>query len=546
MMTRRERLGRDQIVKVMSQAGYPTYADLFSLFDLHLTADPEVIGYCEVDRAVICLNENLDIDQAVTVVKHEILHEWLTHYKRALAHNIDESDASLHELSNIAADYEISNLGYTEKDKSTARRIMLNGKICKGLVTEDKHPDWVDKPFEEMYDLLLKEREQLKDFLSQLGPQIGQKGNSSIQGMEDQKRRAEAAKEKAGDSAQSGGNSSQDSGEDNPQESNGSSGGDSDSEKEGQSSKNTSSGSGSGQEKKRPTYDDEEYQNMSPEEKKKERARRRKQLAKELQEKADKVIDQLEDEISKTKDKKSGKEDGEPFETPEEIADREQRVAKIRRILDSVEKQTQALNENSTAIRKEIEDKRARDSARWRNNSLTRFTESLNKFIRDQIARARNDSWSHINKKYVYSGLLRPGKSMAARGAVPLINVYFDRSGSWDSEKTKMGAQAISTLNKYVTRGEIVMKLYYFNDEVLETDPGGNGGTKLQPVLNHIEQTKPNNVILLTDSDTDHERIDHPVTVPGAVWKLFYQGRSSAAIQNLIGLKLDKSFDVTQ
>ena len=64
------------------------------------------------------------------------------------------------DLFNIAGDYEISNRTYTDQDKKDIRRIKLNGQIVSGLVTELDHPDWVDLPLEDMYDLLQQEREQ--------------------------------------------------------------------------------------------------------------------------------------------------------------------------------------------------------------------------------------------------------------------------------------------------------------------------------------------------------------------------------------------------
>ena len=62
-----------------------------------------------------------------------------------------------HDLSNIAADFEISNRGYTDADKRNVRKIKLGDQILRGLVTEDEYPDWEDKTYEEMYDELTKE-----------------------------------------------------------------------------------------------------------------------------------------------------------------------------------------------------------------------------------------------------------------------------------------------------------------------------------------------------------------------------------------------------
>ena len=78
-----------------------------------------------------------------------------------LNQNIQEIKNTLYSNSifNIAADYEISNRGYTDADKYTVRNININGRIVSGLVTEDQHPDWVDLPVEDMYDKLKEEHD---------------------------------------------------------------------------------------------------------------------------------------------------------------------------------------------------------------------------------------------------------------------------------------------------------------------------------------------------------------------------------------------------
>lgn len=545
-MTKRERLGKQEIYKKMASTGYPTYANLFSLFDLHLTQDPDVVAYMVPEKAEITINENLDIEQASTVVRHEILHEFLDHMKRykRIPNRVQGKDP----FFNVAADYEISNLGYTDEDKENARAIRVGGRSLRGLVTDYDHPDWVDKSFEEMYELLRKESpESMKD------PHIGNRGNEQIQKAEEAKRRAEAIKERAEQQEQgaqremdqNGGQSSMGDNSDSSSQGGGQS----------QSSDSGQSGSsGGGKKNGRSHYDDEAYKNMTPEEKKRERARRRKEAAKRIKEEADKLIDDLNEVLDKDgngqndRDDKatgsSGSGDSPVFDTPEEQKEIEERIKGIKKILGNLEDQQNALMESKAAI---LKGKAAKDSEvakKYRDSPLTKFTESLTKFIRDELARGRQDSWSHINKKYVYSGLLRPGSTWQGKNNVPLINVYFDRSGSWTPEKTEKGAQAIATLNKYVTRGEIKLKLYYFNTRVMDTDPGGNGGTAGQPIMDHIQQTKPNNVIILTDSDIDD--IETDVSVPGAVWMLFYGGRSKNLMEHLHGKKLTKYFDIVK
>lgn len=542
MMTRRERLGKRQVLLKLREGGYPTYGELFDLFDLHLTEDPGVIGYMEPGEAVICVNSNLNIEQVSMVVRHEILHEFLEHKKR-----LDKIGDPMSNIANIAADYEISDVGYTEEDKQVAKNINVGDQVFQGLVVELDRPDLVGKTFEEMYEILKKESPQ-----SSKQPQIGDRGDKSIQEAENAKRRAEAIAEAADDAGQDsqgsetsdsgsnqsgkeksgspGGSGKSDSGE-TGEEGSGSSGGD---EKDSQDKGKSASG------KKRNKYDDDDYKNMSPEEKKKERARRRKEAAKKQKEEAEKIIEDIEEVLG---DKEKQEESGKVFETPEEQKEREERVKQIKKALSDLQKAQQAIDESKEQVQKDVMAKAAKDSRKYRDSPLVRFTESINRFIRNELARGRNSSWAHINKKYVNSGLLKPGYSYSSRNEVPSINVYFDRSGSWDKAKTEEGRKAIATLDRYVTRGELKINLFYFNTQVLDTDPGGTGGTRGEPILEHIVQTNPDNVIVLTDNDISDCRTK--VQVKGGVWFLWYGGTHHNQIADyLSGAKYTGEFEV--
>lgn len=160
------------IIKKLVREGYVTYAKLFENFDLNITNNPGVIAYMEPGRGRIVINSELDEDQVSVAIRHEILHEFLKHEKRLITNlakkfNLDPEKlldkdleflrSKLYSTSdfNIAADYEISNRAYTDKDKEAIRNINLGGRILSGLVTEDQHPDWVDLTVEEMYDKLV-------------------------------------------------------------------------------------------------------------------------------------------------------------------------------------------------------------------------------------------------------------------------------------------------------------------------------------------------------------------------------------------------------
>ena len=104
---------KNEIINILRKQGYPTYARLVDLFDIYLTDDENVIGYMIPGQAKIVLNKDLSINQVSTIVRHEILHEYLTHGPRQQefdkAHPELNPHLAPHDISNIAADFEISN-----------------------------------------------------------------------------------------------------------------------------------------------------------------------------------------------------------------------------------------------------------------------------------------------------------------------------------------------------------------------------------------------------------------------------------------------------
>lgn len=240
-MTAREKKTKEYILKILDSEGYPTYADILYDFDVNLTKNPSVVGFMEPSKGRIVLNEGLNIDQVSVIIRHEILHFYFEHEMRLLRHlaenhNLDYDSLEVGELQNLkqelygdktfnyAADYEISNRAYTEKDKQTVRQIELNGQILQGLVTEDDHPDWVGYSVEEMYDALKEASKNLKNDVDKAADnQQDDQGSSNKSDSADQQDQAQddegsdsdSSSSSSSDSSQSstkngkGGNSSQ-------------------------------------------------------------------------------------------------------------------------------------------------------------------------------------------------------------------------------------------------------------------------------------------------------------------------------------------------
>lgn len=467
-MTKLELAAKYQIEDILNEQGYPTYAKLLSLFDINLTSDPDVIGYMIPDKAKIVLNKDLDIDQVSVIVRHEILHQFLMHALRDekfRAKNSQYKDIP-HELVNVAADYEISNLGYTDKDKKDSRNIRINGQVLRGLVTEDDHPGWENKSFEDMLKELADEHKDDMEYIKQMMQRMGSSNDSEIQQAEEIERQANAIKQSSNDAGT------------------------------------------------------------------KKQAQKIQQAAAELSKEA--------------QEKEDGKGNGDVFKSPDDAkddAELAQRVENIKKALSDLKNKEKLSDENREAKKKEREIRVKGELDKYKNSPIVRFKESLSKFIKNELYFEKNPSWRKFNKTYARSDVLKPGKAITL-APVPLINIYYDRSGSWDAKKTEEGSKAIATLNKYVRQGQIKIKVYYFSNNVhtVEKDAVDEGGTDGQPILDHIEQTKPTNVIILTDSDISDCVSD--VTVPGAVWFLFYGGRSENLMQHLHGRKLTRAFDM--
>lgn len=491
---------KSEIIKILRKQGYPTYARLVDFFDIYLTDDPEVIGYMIPDQAKIVLNKDLNIDQVSTIVRHEVLHEYLTHGPRQQKFDKDHPELNPHlaphDLSNIAADFEISNKGYTDADKSIARRIKLGDKVLQGLVTEDQYPDWTDMTYEQMYEKLLEkdkeDRQQIQNLLDQMSQLSKQDIDDMIQDAQN-----------VSDQLQN-----------QPQSSQGNPSGNED-----DSSEDSEETEGSASTPSPKELDDA--------------AKKAKSAAQELKDDAEKADQQSEQSDN-------------VFDTPKEQRDKVDvaaRAKQIRDFIDNIKEQANIQEENVTAIRKEKAARAARDVDRYQGSGLNQFKLNLNRFIADQIGEMEDDSYARIHPSYEDSEFIMPGKIVREEKNIPLINIYHDDSGSFkDERKTAAAFKAIETLNQYVRDGDIEIKVWYFADRVGPERGKVGGGTRGVPIQEHIEATKPTNVIIITDSDiSDCSRV---VKVPGAVWMLFYDARSQNVMDHIKGKRQNKYYDI--
>ena len=501
-MLRRSQEAKDQITDILRRQGYATYARLFQLFDFYFTDDDSVIAYMIPQKAAIVMNEKVsNEDSASVLVRHEILHEYLTHLERQLEFEKNHPELnppkSNNQLANIAADFEISNRGYTDADKITVRNIMLGDKVLSGLVTEDHNKDWANMTFEEMYEELLKMQEETKQEIAQ---QLSRFGDLNS---EDLEKIAGEIDELADEM-------------------------DKQEQQQGQG--------GQGQE----DQDEEDQKKQGKGSSEKEQDPRGEKKEKEIQGKLRKAAQNMRRDAEKLR-----KMDEDPLDTQSEHHTRidiEARAKRIKDLLDDPSILSRLTGEVDVNIEKERIARTARKEQRARSSGLTRFTLSLNNFIKNEVEDIEEYSYAKMNPSYAKHGFIVPDLAEIEQ-PVPLINVYHDKSGSFSpAEKTEAAMRAIDTLQKYVRSGQIKIKIYYVTHVVRPAEEGaiGGAGADGNAIVRHIKATKPQNVIVITDGDADN--CSESVTVPGAVWLLFYGEDAPNLIRNLRGKKESRHY----
>lgn len=191
--------------------------------------------------------------------------------------------------------------------------------------------------------------------------------------------------------------------------------------------------------------------------------------------------------------------------------------------------------------RKEAEEARRAEQASSMG-TLADFKLTLEKFIKNELADERQTTYSKLNKKYARSGLIKPGVTRHGQGKIPSMNVYFDQSGSWGPSDIQAGEQAVATLRKYEKEQKIKIFVYYFATNISTTPSGIGGGTDCVNVVEHIAQTRPDNVIIMSDDDGQGQKYPGTARVPGAVWFLWRNSSSPDFRRHVVGRKENKQF----
>lgn len=589
--------------------GHPTYGALFATFTLHLTNDPDIVAYTQYDKHLIVVNKNLAFggkyktlpkvsdSSPITlterllsmVIRHEILHNVLHHLMRlrkivaareGVTENIDKIPISRmdSQLSNLAGDYEISNVGYTNFDKRLARNVgiqledpknagRLITKTISGCVTDLDHPEWVNYTFEQLYNALYndqknnvdKAKNELKKSLDNQNGSSGESSEGQTGSSENNNGRESAEGEK--NSRQS---NSKNAKNDNDKNKDDSENGETSTSEEGENNKKDSQSLDSLDSNHTLSSIEQQEEidrsigelgsilddlnknsnnsNSSPEEKKKlqEKIKKLQELAKKFDKANKKQKKDIFNQLDKIKNK--DKTEAEKNFDRKAAKDLRKRMATFNEMLkDSIdvanELKTQTMKVD-TAEQHEIE-RVARLNAmmsgnlvKYKISNLEGFKIDLARLVASQVKAVEATSYDHINKKYLglsYNGqpIIVPGRYMKSNPNIPKIDIYVDTSGSISPYIDTL-KQALSVIYGYEKRGQIKVKVYYVSDQIDEildsvekvpSNMGTGGGANGEDIYNSIVVNYPTNVIILTDGDTtsylEDEKNRSQVYVPG-------------------------------
>ncbi len=132
--------------------------------------------------------------------------------------------------------------------------------------------------------------------------------------------------------------------------------------------------------------------------------------------------------------------------------------------------------------------------------------------------------------------MLQPGKKIQElpNKKIPIIDFYFDCSGSWSDRDIAIGQKAVNKLADMEADGQIKINIYYFANDVHTdiTSARNEGGTRAwNEIVKNVISTQATNVIIMTDDDMEATWNGRwsgqgalSYTVPGYVWYLWRDG----------------------
>lgn len=250
-------------------------------------------------------------------------------------------------------------------------------------------------------------------------------------------------------------------------------------------------------------------------------------------------------------------EDGDSAESEEE---KQARLDKIKQFLDDTGVGDQIINDSEKKVSAEKAKKKAAAEKEIQRNLkgaarnasvIKQLSKDLGQFLAKEVGKSqRNTTWKKYNGNYDNSGIVRPGHRIEKIGRIPVIQIYIDQSSSFGDAEVQMAFDILSSIKEFEAKKQIKTEVYYFANHV-HTDSQSarnEGGTGAGPeLIQQLNATRPDNVIVITDSDFDYwhdGNLGGSYEAPGGVWLVFREGRSNALIRALHGKLVTKYYDI--
>ena len=220
-------------------------------------------------------------------------------------------------------------------------------------------------------------------------------------------------------------------------------------------------------------------------------------------------------------------------------------------------------DEDNVSLEKDFRKEKAREKENTKYakvGTLDEFKLNFYNAIKHQVEMVIQEyqSYNEINAEYESEDVIMKADltQEIPEEVIPVIDIYFDVSGSWYPEDIEIGRKAIATVKEFEDAGEIKINIFYFGDVVSSEYEvahryGNAGTTAWRLILQNIKATGAQNVLVMTDDDIErigqlgktkpayapYGAIGGPTCkVDGCVWFLWKNGESSpSCADHLIG-----------
>lgn len=220
------------------------------------------------------------------------------------------------------------------------------------------------------------------------------------------------------------------------------------------------------------------------------------------------------------------------------VDNNEARKAKIQRWSTDINELQDLQQEDNVNIQQDYQKQVAREREREKYNkfkSLDSFKINFYNSIQTEVQQVLQNyqSYDEINPEYESEDIIVKAdlQRLIPEEVLPVIDVYFDCSGSWGNSDIAIGKRAVATVKEFEDAGQIKLNIFYFADHV-HTDMSAarhesSTGAWLE-ILQNIKATKATNVVVMTDHDMERDAARGPVCkVEGCVWWLWKNGENS-------------------